>query len=59
MRSVIGSNLAFVSPPATGYSVPYLRDQAGLGHALAYLKPLQVALDVSPVLTNRVGVNGI
>ena len=40
-----------VSPPATGYFVPYRRDQAGLGQALAYLGPLQVELDVSPVLT--------
>ena len=58
LRSGIGSSLAFVSPPATGYSVPYLRDQAGLGQALAYIRPLQVELDVSPVLTDKVGANG-
>lgn len=33
LRSGIGSSLAFLPPPATGYSVPYLRDQAGLGQA--------------------------
>ena len=31
LRSGIGSSLAFVSPPATGYSVSYLRDETGLG----------------------------
>ena len=59
LRSGIGSSLAFVSPPATGYSVPYLRDQAGLGQALAYIRPLQVELDISPVSTDMVGANGI
>ena len=59
LRSGIGSSLSFVSPPATRYSVPYLRDQAGLGQALAYIRPLQVELDVSPVLTDMVGANGI
>ena len=59
LRSGMGSSLAFVPPPATGYSVPYLRDQAGLGQALAYLRPLQVELDVSPVSTDTVGTNGI
>ena len=42
LRSGIGNSLAFLHPPATGYSVSYLRDQAGLGQALAYLGPLQV-----------------
>lgn len=59
LRSGIGRSLAFVSPPATGYSVSYLRDQAGLGQALAYLQPLQVELDVSPILTDMVCTNGI
>lgn len=59
LRSGIGSSLAFVSPPATGYSVPYLRDQAGRGQALAYIRPLQVELDISPVSTDMVGANGI
>lgn len=39
LRSEIGNNLAFVQPLAT--TVPYLRDQVGLGQALAYLWPLQ------------------
>ena len=59
LRCGIGSSLAFVPPPATGYSVPYLRDQAGLGQALAYLRPLQMELDLSPVLNDMVGTNGI
>ena len=59
LRSGIGSSLAFLPPPATGYSVPYLRDQVGLEQALAYLRPLQMELDVSPVLNDMVGTNGI
>ena len=32
-------------PPPGGYSVPFLRDAAGLGQALAYIRPLQKDLD--------------
>ena len=55
LRSGIGNSLAFLQPPATGYSVSYLRNQAGLGQALAYLRPLQLELDVSPVQNDMVG----
>ena len=35
------TSLITIHPPATGgYSVPFLRDSAGLGQALAYIRPL-------------------
>ena len=42
-----GSNnvLTVVPSPASGYSVPFLRDCSGLGQALVYLRPLQRDLD--------------
>ena len=47
-----GSNttLATIIPPASGYSVPFLRDSSGLGQALAYIRPLQRDLDTSPLV---------
>ena len=49
--NVIGSNtvLTTIIPPASGYSVPFLRDSSGLGQALAYIRPLQPDLDRTPV----------
>ena len=46
-----GSNTALttITPPPTGYSVPFLRDSSGLGQALAYIRPLQRDLDSNPV----------
>ena len=41
------SKLFLINPPAGGYSVPFLRDTAGLGQALAYIRPLQMDLDTS------------
>ena len=46
------SNLIYpnpIYPAAEGYSVPFLRDAAGLGQALAYIRPLQMDLDSSAV----------
>ena len=31
------SSLTTITPPASGYSVPFLRDSSGLGQALAYI----------------------
>ena len=39
------SSLSVISPPPNGYSVPFLRDESGLGQALAYIRPLQLDLD--------------
>ena len=43
------SKLALIYPTAGGYSVPFLRDAAGLGQALAYIRPLQMDLATSAV----------
>ena len=41
-------SLVLLRPPASvGYSVKFLRDESGLGQALAYIRPLQRSLDVS------------
>ena len=36
------------APRSTGYSVHFLRNESGLGQALAYIRPLQRSLDTSP-----------
>jgi hypothetical protein len=41
------TSLVLITSPVTGYSVPFLRDSAGLGQALAYIRPLQKNLDLS------------
>ena len=33
--------------PASGYSAKYLRDSSGLGHALLYIRQLQMNIDIS------------
>lgn len=43
--------LVVITPPPCGYSVPFLRDSSGLVQALAYIRPLQRSLDVSPTGT--------
>ncbi|CAH3146691.1 unnamed protein product [Porites lobata] len=41
--------LCVLKPPtSTGYSVNFLRNESGLGQALAYIRPLQRSLDTSP-----------
>ena len=40
--------------PVTGYSVPFLRDSAGLGQALAYIRPLQKDLDLSTSIDEEI-----
>ncbi|CAH3150960.1 unnamed protein product, partial [Porites evermanni] len=41
-------SLVLLRPPASvGNSVEFLRDESGLGQALAYIRPLQRSLDVS------------
>ena len=48
LRSGMDNKLMFVPPTACRYSVPYLRDQADIGQALAYVRPLQEKLDLAP-----------
>ena len=40
------SKLSLITHPSGGYSVAFLRDAAGLGQALAYIRPLQKDLDM-------------
>ncbi len=40
--------LVVIRPPSlTGYAVPFLRNESGLGQALAYIRPVQENLDIS------------
>ena len=48
-NSYTGPRLILVPFSSNGYSVSYLRDQAGLGQALAYIRPLQEKLYQSPL----------
>ena len=54
LRSGSNNDLILIPVPASGYSVPYLRDSSGLGQALAYIRPVQVSLDLSPVEVDEV-----
>lgn len=46
LRTGSKNDLVLTSPPAAGYSVPFLRDHSGLAQALAYIRPLQSSLAV-------------
>ena len=48
-RGATASELTLIRPPASGYSVPFLRDVAGLGQALAFIRPLQSNLNTDKV----------
>lgn len=50
-RRGMSNELVLLEPPASGYSVAYLRDIAGLGQAMAYIRPLQCNLDMTPAST--------
>lgn len=39
-------DLVVITPPPSGYSVPFLRESSGLGQVLAYIRPLQRSLDL-------------
>lgn len=41
--------LLIIKPSPLGYTVPFLRDYAGLGQALIYVRPIQQNLDMSEV----------
>lgn len=47
------SKLSLITPPAGGYSVPFLRDSTGLGQALAYIRPPQKDLDTSALQSHE------
>ena len=48
---VLQKDLMVLTPPPSGYSVPFIQDSSGLGQALAYVRPLQRSLDVNPAAT--------
>ena len=48
MRGSLGNELMVIQPPHGGYGVPFLRDAAGLGQAIAFIRPIQTNLDMQP-----------
>ena len=44
LRRGMSNELVMIDPPPNGYSVPFLRDIAGLGQAIAFLRPIQCKL---------------
>ena len=42
------SDLVLIQPPRSGYSVACLRDASELGQAIAFIRPIQNNLDISP-----------
>ena len=48
-RGVQTGELVYIQPPRSGYSVPFLRDTAMLGQAIAFIRPIQKDLDTTPV----------
>ena len=54
----MSNELVLIEPPPSGYSVGFLRDIAGLGQAIAFVRPLQRNLDMSttPSITNSLEV---
>jgi tRNA/tmRNA/rRNA uracil-C5-methylase (TrmA/RlmC/RlmD family) len=43
------NDVMVIQPPRSGYSVPFLRDTAGLGQAIAFIRPIQINLDIQAV----------
>jgi hypothetical protein len=59
-RGVQTSDLVFIQPPRSGYSVAFLRDTAGLGQAIAFIRPIQNNLDITPAMdSSEVSHQGI
>ena len=46
-RGGYGNQLTLIQPPATGYSVTFLKSY-GIGQAMLYVRPIQCNLDTSP-----------
>ena len=45
LRGPSPSELTLIPPPPSGYTVKFLRDSAGLGQAIAFVRPLQCNLN--------------
>ena len=54
--SVTPRDLEVIEPPASGYSVRFLRDASGLGQAIAYVRP---DLDTTVLLSVPEGCRGV
>lgn len=52
LRRGMSNELVLIDPPPSGYSVPFLREIAGLGQAIAFLRPIQCNLDMTPCSSN-------
>ena len=40
--------LVLITPPPSGYTVPFLRESSGIGQALIYVRPMQKSLETDP-----------
>ena len=47
-RGAQANELMVIQPPRSGYSVPSLRDSAGLGQTIAFIRPIQTNLGMEP-----------
>ena len=50
---VSNKELVLITPPSSGYTVPFLRESSGIGQALIYVRPMQSSLPITasvPVL---------
>lgn len=47
-RGAQTSDLVLIQPPRSGYSVPFLRDSSELRQAIAFIRPIQNNLDMTP-----------
>ena len=52
LRRGMSNELVLIDPPPSGFSVPFLRDIASLGQAIAFLRPIQCNLDMTPRSSN-------
>ena len=57
--SVTPRDLEVIEPPASCYTVPFLRDTSGLGQAIAYVWPIQRDLDTTVLLSVPEGCRGV
>ena len=48
-RGLSPSELSIIPPPNSGYTLNFLRDCAGLGQAIAYIRPVQCNLNQDPI----------
>ena len=49
LRGPSPSELTLIPPPPSGYTVKFLRNSAGLGQAIAFVRPLQCNLNWEPI----------